>query len=442
MTRIVRASVTVAVLVIVAVAVGWVSWRALSTAWGMGGQPRGVAPTVTADGWGLVRTFLWHFVLSALAFAVAGLLASLVRRAWRWAGEMGDGFGVAGSGWQLAPADASASRRDRIPMITTMAPAVELGSHGGLPLPGGSAFDVDPARTPHVLIVGKTGSGKSTLARHLLERFTRRYPSEVVVCDPDGVNWLEQTSASSTEGIAAAIGAVHGEFSRRQALLSEGGDAGQWPYLVLLVEETETVFERLKFVGDEVEDNARFELREVARMGRKAKVFLWAVTQVAAGDVFDLHVRRNMSVFCALSEPGVGRMLGVPKEVDLTRLEPGMVFASSVGQVLPFPAATATRLPLSGLYREGGAGGGFGVAGPQPVGQPVATGRSGVLEPVGAVGAVVRLEAGRAPSKAEAQTIRTLKRQGSSQNQIMFKMWGYKDKVVNDYVRDALEGRI
>lgn len=429
MKRVVRASVTLAVLAIVTVTVAWVSWRALSMAWA-----RPATAQEAGDGWGLVRTFLWHFLLSALTFGVAGLLASLVRRAWLWAGTVGYATfppvpAMAAGGW---PSDASAAMRDRVPMMTTMAPAA-VDSYA-LPAPGGSAFDVDPARTPHVLIVGKTGSGKSTLARHLLANFTHRYPSEVVVCDPDGVNWLEQTSASSTEGIAAAIGAVHEEFSRRQALLAEGNDAGQWPYLVLLVEETETVFERLKFVGDEVEDSARFELREIARMGRKAKCCLWAVTQVAAGDVYDLHVRRNMSVFCALSEPGVGRMLGVPKEVDLTRLQPGMVFASSVGQVLAFPAASATRLPLSGLYRESN--------GLQPVAQPVATGRSEVLEPVAAVVQPVRLEPGRAPSQEEAQRMRALKRRGWSQNRIIQEFYGYKDQVVNDLVRGALEGRI
>lgn len=427
MKRIVRASVHLAVFAVVVVAVVWVSWSALSAAW--------ARPTVVesaGDGWGLVRTFLWHFVLSALTFGVAGLVASLVRRAWRWAGQEGR-YGDLPLLPALAGAwpggDASAMGRDRMPSITTMPPAVDSYV---LPGPGGSAFDIDPDRFPHVLIVGKSGSGKSTLARHLLDNTTRRYPSEVVICDPGRNNWLEQTSASSTEAIAAAIAAVHGEFSRRQAILGNGGDPGGWSYVILVVEETESVFERLAFVGDDIEDMARIQLREIARMGRKTRVCLWAITQVAAGEVFDLHVRRNMSVFCALSEPGVGRMLGVPKEVDLTRLEPGMVFASMVGQVLAFPSARSVRLPLSPLYREQN--------GPQPVVQPVATGRSGVLEPVVAV--VERLEPGRAPSPAEAQTIRTLKRQGSSQNQIMFKMWGYKDKVVNDYVRDALEGRL
>ena len=286
-------------------------------------------------------------------------------------------------------------------------------------------FDVDPNRSPHVLIVGKTGSGKSTLARHLLARFTQRHRAEVIVCDPDGVNWLEQTSASSTEGIAAAVDAAHGEFSRRQALLSDGARPQSWPYLILLLEETETVFERLAFVGDDVEDNARFQLREIARMGRKAGVFLWAVTQVAAGDVFDLHVRRNMTIYCALSEPGVGRMLGVPKEVDLTRLAPGMVFASATGQVLRFPAAAVARLPLSPLYREDGQ--------PQPVvqPQPPTTGHFDPSQPV------VRLEPGRQPTPEQAEQMRLMYQRGASLNSLCARFYGYKDDVVLSYVREA-----
>lgn len=422
MGRRVRVSAILAIWAAMVVIVAWVVWHALSAAFaGAWGRPATVAPST--DGWGVVRALLWHLALTVLVFGLGGLVASGVKWAWSGAGSRGQGGPVG----ELMPAGMGLDWRP--PMgLTTLARTAPAPA--AVVEPGeAAAFDVDPERVPHVLIVGKTGSGKSTLARYLLGRFCRRYPAEVVVCDPDGVNWLEQTSAGSTEGIAGAVDAVHGEFVRRQAILAEGGQAA-WPYLVLLMEETETVFERLGHAGDEIEDRARFELREIARMGRKARVCLWAVTQVAAGDVFDLHVRRNMTVFCALSEPGVGRMLGVPKEVDLTRLAPGAVYASSVGQVLPFPAALSIRLPLSPLYRENGG---------QPVVQPVATGQNGSLE---AVEPVVRLEPGREPTAAQAAEMRALKRRGWSQNRIVFAFWGYKDQVVNDYARAALEGRL
>jgi len=317
------------------------------------------------------------------------------------------------------------------PPVSTQPSAPALPAPFPLPpAPSGDAFDVDPARSPHVLIVGKTGSGKSTLARHLLTRFTQRHRTEVIVCDPDGVNWLEQTSASSTEGIAAAVNAAHGEFSRRQALLSDGARPQSWPYLILLLEETETVFERLAFVGDAVEDNARFQLREIARMGRKAGVFLWAVTQVAAGDVFDLHVRRNMTIYCALSEPGVGRMLGVPKDVDLTRLQPGTVYASATGQVLRFPPTAIAHLPLSPLYREDGA-----ELVTEPVFSPVLV-TSGPTEPV------FRLDPGRQPTPSEAAEMRRLYAHGWSKNRITFSSYGYKNADTFGYVTAALENRL
>lgn len=293
-----------------------------------------------------------------------------------------------------------------------------------------NAFDIDPARSPHILIVGKTGSGKSTLARHLLARFTRRYPTEVIVCDPDGVNWLEQTSASTTPGIANAVAAVHGEFTRRQTILSDGGEPA-WSYLILLVEETETVFERLAFAGDDVEDTARFQLREVARMGRKAGVFLWAITQVAAGDVFDLHVRRNMTLFCGLSEPGVGRMLGVPKEIDLTRLTPGSVFASTTGQVLDFPDAATLTVPLSRLYHEQPVATGAPFHHPQP---PVST----LPPPVEGEILPTYIDKGRQPTPAEADLMRTMYTRGASLNAICARCYGYKDTVVLAYVRAAV----
>jgi energy-coupling factor transporter ATP-binding protein EcfA2 len=404
----------------------------------MGGRSETAAPErVEAEGWGVVRAVLWHLTLSTMVFGLMGLTSSLVRWSWRRAGG---GMMLAAAGWPGGMAGGLGGEMSDAEWAAGGASTV-TGSAVALPQGGGAPagpLDVDPERTPHVLIVGKTGSGKSTLARALLARFVRRYRAEVVVCDPDGVNWLDQTSASTTEGIAAAIDEVHEEFSRRQALLSSGRPE-EWPYVVLLLEETETVFERLEYVGDEVEDRARFNLREIARMGRKARVFLWAVTQVAAGDVFDLHVRRNMTVFCALSEPGVGRMLGVPKEVDLTRLAPGMVYAANEGQVVGFESASRVRLPLSRLGREGRES--------QPVAQPVAPpaatgfwGQFEVVDPVVAVDAVVRLEPGRQPTREEAAEMRKRKRQGWSQNRICHEFYGYKDGVVNAFVKTALEG--
>jgi hypothetical protein len=209
--------------------------------------------------------------------------------------------------------------------------------------------------SPHWLLIGATGSGKTVASYGILAELARRWPVEFVICELGGVNWPDAT-ATTTPEIARAILAVQAEMMRRQALLAAAEadhiedlpDAP--PYLVLLVEEIDATLDDLRIVGSRDQRAAAVvALRAIARMGRKAGVCLFAVSTSGTTDVFDPHVRKNMSsVLLFRSEHTVSETWRLPG-VRLTDLEPGMAYSLRHGAMIRFPYARRPRLPLASL---------------------------------------------------------------------------------------------
>ena len=132
--------------------------------------------------------------------------------------------------------------------------------------------DVDPRTSPHWLLVGSTGSGKTVASYRILSELTRRNPCQVTICEPGGVNWAGQATATNTREIAQTIGDVHGELIRRQDLLRAADvDHVQdlvppLPYVVLVAEETETVLDDLRLTDRATRDATIIALRSIARL--------------------------------------------------------------------------------------------------------------------------------------------------------------------------------
>lgn len=212
--------------------------------------------------------------------------------------------------------------------------------------------DVDPRTSPHWLLVGSTGSGKTVASYRILSELTRRNPCQVTICEPGGVNWAGQATATNTRDIAQTIGDVHNELVRRQDLLRQADcdhvrDLPEpLPYVVLVAEETETVLDDLKLTDRATRDATIIALRSIARLGRKAGIILVAVTQSGTTDVFDSHVRKNIgNVLLFRSEHTVSEMWRLAG-VRLSDLAPGWAYSVRHGAMVQFPMTARPTLPL------------------------------------------------------------------------------------------------
>ena len=320
------------------------------------------------------------------------------------------------------------------------APVPELPAPVAEPLTPGDVVDVDPRTSPHWLLVGSTGSGKTVASYRILSELTRRNPCQVTICEPGGVNWAGQATATNTREIAQTIADVHGELIRRQDLLrSADVDHVQdlvppLPYVVLVAEETETVLDDLRLTDRATRDATIIALRSIARLGRKAGIILVAVTQSGTTDVFDSHVRKNIgNVLLFRSEHTVSEMWRLAG-VRLSDLPPGAAYSVRHSAVVNFPMTVRPQLPQ--LVQPAGMTGGIpvdnwpGYTGCDPV-VPVASG----CDPV-----VQRLEHGRQPDPTTAATMRRLYSEGWSKTRLCLECWGYKDGVVWQYLDAALGG--
>ena len=301
--------------------------------------------------------------------------------------------------------------------------------------------DVDPRTSPHWLLVGSTGSGKTVASYRILSELTRRNPCQVTICEPGGVNWAGQATATNTREIAQTIGDVAGELERRQALLrSADVDHVQdlvppLPYVVLVAEETESVLDDLRLTDRATRDATIIALRSIARLGRKCGIVLVAVTQSGTTDVFDSHVRKNIgNVLLFRSEHTVSEMWRLAG-VRLSDLPPGAAYSVRHGAMVSFPM---TARPVLQLAQPGGATGGI------PVADWPTTGRLQAVAPVvdGSVPVVQRLEAGRQPDPTTAATMRRLYSEGWSKTRLCVECWGYKDGAVWSYLERALGGEL
>jgi len=305
--------------------------------------------------------------------------------------------------------------------------------------------DVDPREHPHWLLVGSTGSGKTIASYAVLGELARRAACQFVITEPGGVNWGAQTTATNTADIARAILDVQAQMVERQALLRQYDvDHVQdlpepLPYLVLVAEETESVLDDLRLTDRSTRDATIIALRSIARMGRKCGVCLVAVTQSGTTDVFDSHVRRNLSnVLLFRSQHTTGETWRVSQSVKLAELPTGSAWSVRHSSVVSFPRTARPALPT--------------VASLQPLRTDGAIlvnnwPTTGAVVPVAAVvdgcGPVVqRLEPGREPDAQLAATMRTWYDAGVSKTAICGRTWGYKDGVTWSILDRVLAGEL
>lgn len=320
------------------------------------------------------------------------------------------------------------------------APAAEIPAQVPALTPS-DVVDVDPRVSPHWLLIGSSGSGKSNASYRILGDLVRRNPTQVVITEPGGVGWGAAATATDTRQIAQTIIDVQSELERRQSLLRAADvDHVQdlpepLPYLVLVCEETETVLDDLKMQDRELRTATVIALRSIARLGRKAGVCLVAITQAGSLDVFDGHIRKNITnTLIFRSEHTVGETwrLGGARLQDLA---PGQAYSVRHSAVVSFPMTARPVLQLAQPTVE--------AAGIPVDNWPGYTGCDPVAPVVdGSVPVVQRLEPGRQPDPTTAATMRRLYADGWSKTRLCLGTWGYKDGVVWSYLERALGGEL
>lgn len=314
------------------------------------------------------------------------------------------------------------------------------------PLTVANVTAVNPRTAPHWLLVGTTGSGKTSASYAILSELARLAPCEFVITEPGGVNWGRQTTATTTPEIARAILGVQAEMERRQALLRRFDvDHVQdlvdpLPYLLLVTEEMDAVLDDLRLTDRETRTATVIALRAIARMGRKAGVCLMAVSQSGTTDVFDAHVRKNLSnVLLFRSEHTVAEMWRLAG-VRLSSLPPGAAYSVQHGAVVQFPhvarPALATRLelpePAPSILVEN-----------WPTVDSVATvltgsGGSRTVQS----GSYPLLGANEEPSPELAETMRQWHAGGLSKNEITRRCWPAKNGVTWSILDRVLAGEL
>lgn len=202
--------------------------------------------------------------------------------------------------------------------------------------------------SPHWLLIGATGSGKTSASYSILDEMRRAAPCEFLITEPGGVNWGSQAAATRADDIADVIVETQREMERRQELLvAEDVDHIEElddppPYIVLVTEEMDAVLDNLKLTNLERRKQVLVALRDLARMGRKPGICLFAVSQSGTTDVFDAHVRKNMkNVLLFQSEHTVNEMWRV--DIRLAELPIGAAYSVRHAAVVQFPQA---RRPL------------------------------------------------------------------------------------------------
>jgi len=283
---------------------------------------------------------------------------------------------------------------------------------------------VDPRTDPHWLLVGGTGSGKTSASYAILPALARRAPCQFVITEPGGVNWGDQATATDTQQIALVIQAVQREMERRMAILrsndaDHASDLGL-SYLVLVAEETDTVLDDLRLTSREMRTATVIALRNIARMGRKAGVCLLAVSQSGTTDVFDAHVRKNLSnVILFRSEHTVAETWRVAG-VRLSTLPAGTAYSVPHGALLSFPLSSRPRLPL---WRD----------------LPELAELASIAVPDWPGAPATPLLPRREPTPEDMALIRQVISASRSQNDAITKLYGNKDGKTLAWVKMALE---
>lgn len=309
---------------------------------------------------------------------------------------------------------------------------------GPEPLTVGSVTAVNPRTAPHWLLVGTTGSGKTSASYAILSELARRAACQFVITEPGGVNWGSQTTATNTPAIAQTIIGVQREMERRQALLREYDVdhvqdlAEPLPYLVLVAEETDAVLDDLRLTDRDTRTATVIALRAIARMGRKAGVCLMAVSQSGTTDVFDSHVRKNLSnVLLFRSEHTVSETWRAG--VKLSDLPPGGAWSVRHAAFVQFPHVGRPQLPQLAAPEGGIRVDNWPTTGGSEAVGTVVDGSEAVVE---------RLQPGREPDAQLAAQLRRLHAEGWSKTALCNAAWGYKDGAVWQILDRVLEGEL
>lgn len=405
--------------------------------------------------------------LFAIVFVATGGAIALVRRWWRSSRYVRPtdslfplvdlGGGIFYNGNEPGAQSLAALAAGRRPTAALAGRVIDAQWRNGsapdapaLPAPEPAALtvqqvvDVDPRTAPHWLLVGSTGSGKTIASYAILAELARRAPCQFVITEPGGVNWGRQTTATSTLEIARAVIGVQWEMERRQVLLRRFDVdhvqdlADPLPYIVLVAEETETVLDDLRLTDRDTRQACIIALRSIARLGRKAGVCLVAVTQAASADLFDMHVRRNMTnTLLFRSEHTVGETWRVSRDIRLGDLRPGMAYSVQHGSLVQFP-----RVPRPDLAAEP-------LELPEPVlaSEPIMVEnwpQHGSSAPVlaGSAGSGPVLEANAEPDAVLAAAMRSWHASGASKNEIVRRVWPAKNGITWSILDRVLSGEL
>jgi hypothetical protein len=234
------------------------------------------------------------------------------------------------------------------------------------------------------------------------------------------VNWGDQAAATKTVDIAKVIIDTQKEMERRQEILraNDVDHVSALPiplkYLVLVSEETDSVFDDLRLTDKALRTAAIIALRSIARMGRKAGVCLIAVSTSGTVDVFDAHVRKNLgNVLLFRNEHTVAASWRIGEK--LNGLPVGMAYSVAHEDFVQFDLKQRPQLAKCGHEKA------------VQCDTPVAS----VVPVVGGCSAVVpRLERGCEPDEQLAEQLRQLHKSGASKTKLCEQIWGYKDGVV------------
>lgn len=236
-------------------------------------------------------------------------------------------------------------------MLALPEPAVSF------PLEPSEILDVDPVTRPHWALIGETGSGKTSATYLILDHLRRRLSrAEFVICELDGINWNQQATAVTADGYARALATVEAERLRRVELL-RAADVDHIsrlpdppPYLVLLIEEADSIYQALA-LQDRAQAQAYItQLRALAGLGRKEGILLVLCMTTGVSQVFDGPTRKNLAnKLFFRTEAAVGDAWGIPRDVGLARLPTGTAYAVQQQNTVRFPRAGRPVLPLSRL---------------------------------------------------------------------------------------------
>jgi hypothetical protein len=322
----------------------------------------------------------------------------------------------------------------------------------------------DPQREPHFGFIGQTGSGKSKAVQWVCGEIAQRFNCQFLIAERGGIDWNTQADARTIEGYATLLDTVEQERQRRGELMRAAdvdhisGLRERLPLLVVVIEEAESIYGRL-FELDRTRAKQFVQtLRDIASLGRKQGIALVIATQTGTSNVFDAPTRRNLgNTLIFRSEAIVGDQWGVPRGVQLPKLDSGSAYALKYGAVVEFPLSGRPTLPHSPLYHEDDApllltadaeADGLGDD-DMPDGTTdttVATATTGYNRHNGggyqAVAPVVTIDRGRQPTPEEAAAMRLHYRRTNSKTGTCHRFYGYKDGTVWNYVESAIEGRL